>query len=215
MHSAHVASRMKAPHVGCLRDCELAFSDVLPPQTAMMECVYGTCAPACVHEPGCGPFAFNGEAPCSACLEESCCEPHEACSDIECLDFFTCRQSCTNEETCRECLDLWPAEVAGRGTAMVACGEVRCAETCGDPGTCGVVPGLDSLECRSCVQESCCDASKACGGDPDCAALQICVGLCDEDGDCIAACREDLPAGAALLEPLETCKTASCDEDCP
>jgi hypothetical protein len=201
----------------CLRDCELAWPQAAEDLSRVNECGFGdTCGASCVHPDGCGIFIFGGDAGCNDCLQESCCEVHEACGfDISCGDFFTCRQSCHDQVTCRECLDLWPVDVAGLGTAMLACGEVVCTEECGDAGTCALIPGLDSLECRGCVSESCCEASKACGADPGCATLQICVGLCDEDPDCEDACAADHPAGAALFEALDTCKLESCPDDCP
>lgn len=211
----YLACSLDCLDASCLRQCELDHPDGLAPQDAILECGFGeACGDVCVHQPGCGVFGFPDDA-CGSCIEANVCAQHEACSfDSRCLDFFTCAIECSSADVCRECLALWPPEVAGLGSSMLWSAPIACEGTC-DGEVCGLVPALDASDCSSCVREACCEPSAACMVEPSCVALQICVGLCEEDEGCVAACREDHADGAALFEPLETCKGASCADDCP
>jgi len=180
-------------------------------------CVFGDCLEPCSGETSCGAISFL-EPTCSECAIASCCEPFGLCSqDASCMNFFQCQVSCTNPESCTECLSLWSLEVIGTLLPGFNCIESTCADVCGGaPPGCGLADHIDTLDCRECILGSCCGEGTACGVDSGCAALKVCITLCEEgDAACKAACKDDVPAGVTLYDELEACELAACPGVCP
>lgn len=192
----------------CLRQCEIDFPAGVESNSDILRC-HAECE-AC--DGACGFFTFPPA--CDACMDEACCERTAACAlDTSCIDLLDCMFTCSGEG-CRECLELWPAEQIGRFRAMDSCAGASCSSTCGG-ATCGRLQGLDTFDCRRCLEESCCAESTACGLDAACGGLEVCVLLCEGDAGCEAACAEATPDGVELLAPLHACRVEACADACP
>jgi len=77
-----------------------------------------------------------------------------------------------------------------------------------DTGTCN--------DCVQCTQEpgaACEDEAQACTNEPDCIALNDCLGACS-DSPCFDACINAHPTGVPLLQAFSDCVIAECPITC-
>ncbi len=77
---------------------------------------------------------------------------------------------------------------------------------------CGLSYG--TAPCASCVNESCCDESRACAADSACAAYGSCLGTCDGDPACWSKCMVDHPNDTADVSALSACMASKCETEC-
>lgn len=61
------------------------------------------------------------------------------------------------------------------------------------PGVCGL-PDSPNADCAACIQQQCCDISKACATDPTCVAGLQCVKDCLVQVECIVGCAQRYPS---------------------
>jgi hypothetical protein len=71
--------------------------------------------------------------------------------------------------------------------------------------TCGLPPSPNAA-CNSCIETNCCDDSKVCGADPECAARLECIKDCMADVLCILSCQSD----NANILALTGCSANNC-----
>ncbi len=76
--------------------------------------------------------------------------------------------------------------------------------------------------CDSCLEKSCCASENACGQSRECLSLITCMDACGESPDagpdptsCFNACANQYPAGANVLNSLDSCVETSCASACP
>jgi hypothetical protein len=70
---------------------------------------------------------------------------------------------------------------------------------------CGL-PGSSNPVCRQCIEERCCDISKACAAEKDCTEGLDCIKDCMAQVACILGCKP----GNTRLDDLKTCSSFQC-----
>lgn len=143
--------------------------------------------------------ALGGE--CGTCMKDACCDVLTACEgDADC-------QACVNGTDTTAC-EKTP-ETHERATSYLTCKGGPCQSACigGSTGTCtGVLDGVVSPGCATCLVGSCCDEVAACKGNDGC--WVDCFTMHDE-----TACHANAN-GHALYHAMVTCLSADCSEPC-
>jgi len=69
--------------------------------------------------------------------------------------------------------------------------------------------------CASCQYKSCCSEVAICEDDPNCLAINDCVGACKNDDACVKSCLDRGESHAAKnLVRAATCIQSACKSDC-
>jgi hypothetical protein len=144
---------------------------------------------------------------CLRCEDSTCCETHVACSaEPECGALLRCEQDCAIGDTACvvECAAAHPG---GRGLlgARVSCLVHHCPVDCGN----GALQG-----CEACMWDGCGDLYVACQADDECYSLSLCATVCETDFECLTACHEEFPDGAAAYDAWAVCSYHRCAEEC-
>jgi hypothetical protein len=71
-----------------------------------------------------------------------------------------------------------------------------------------------SEACPDCVQSNCAAEINACGGSPDCLAVNDCVNACDDDACRNACIGDDSKPGVTTYVNLLECAQAKCSAEC-
>jgi hypothetical protein len=88
-----------------------------------------------------------------------------------------------------------------------------------DVGTmCRLTFEYGSQQCDSCMAQNCCAPDNACGNDPNCLALIMCVTQCQADPDagpnCPNACAQMYPQAMNEIDAVSNCINMSCAAMC-
>ena len=166
---------------------------------------------------GCG-IAYAG-ASCEACLESNCCPEATACAGhTACNGLEVCLGACDGgDPACRaQCVAGHRLGPDPFETQLAACLARSCAAPCGIPcGPFAQLAGVDAAPgCETCVENSVCNASLACAGQPGCQAILWCTETTydlDREQACLDGYRDaGIDAALAFRSSLLT----SCLGDC-
>lgn len=135
---------------------------------------------------------------CAGCIQTSCCEPFAGCASTDaCIVAWACISA-------QPCKNQWPscpgvAESAATLLKISDCIQGPCAEVC----------------LVDCVPQT-----SACAAEPQCGALEACLGECTrscmpDDAECLGPCADTCfdahPNGFDLWQAKATCLGAECD----
>lgn len=152
----------------------------------------------------CGALVWSStNAPCSACMETSCCDALKACDNgTGCGDLVSCLGKCTpgNDNCATACQT---AHEGGKSDldALIACFDLNCKDSsaCGTK-VCDSGVTVAGQACGDCLTTSCCDSWKLCSQEPACLD---CLVTAD------ASCASNPSYQAAV-----TCQEGSCGSKC-
>lgn len=68
--------------------------------------------------------------------------------------------------------------------------------------------------CNACMDARCCEAKSACGDNPSCLPLLMCINACDGEDACVQDCVNAHPGGIDALNAVIICANASCEVAC-
>lgn len=195
----------------CLAQCFDEHRSAVNASDALQACVGDHCEDACGAK--CGGAQF-GESTCGPCALASCCDELASCGESSlCQAANLCQVECGEALDCLRDCNVKFAGGIGRAVAVETCSASKCSST-GPAQPCGISDYIEQPACAQCIVNKCCAPGAACGGEPECVELKVCRVACKGDEACETGCDAEHPSGAALLEDLDACKSASCPSEC-
>ena len=173
--------------------------------------------PTCGYAPAIHPCLEQSCQPstevdaCLKCLDESCCESRQACSNnTACGDLAICISQCGGDATCA--FGCYPQHPDGAVDLSVqgTCLGVHCLDAC--------LPSADA--CGACGYNRCAYQRIECDKDRECALLSGCVTGCQSGLQpdilmCLSQCEPQNPAGSEKFHDYLACVNVECVEECP
>lgn len=224
VHCAQILGCMQGCTQGdmdaCVTACVQAHMEGAVFFEPLADCVDDNC-PACTGDDDAdGDDGDDGDDDglntCQSCASEKCPSQVSACeNDPACEAIMDCFEGCGGgdfDQCYEDCLSANP-DGADLFEDLAGCAEIHCPVCSGGDDDDQVVP--DDGACDDCARMSCAAQFAACMGDPNCAAIMVCMEECAADADDMSACVEpcvgENPDGAMLFGVLSDCV----DDNCP